>query len=80
MGCLVEIQIVGEFTGLSASPEFMSIETPGGIGIAHKRSYPGEFNPDSQDNFGTTYPGDILQDRSASGPIFLASAFPTQNN
>jgi hypothetical protein len=58
---------VGEFTGLSASPEFMSIETPGGI--THERTYPGEFNLDPQDSFWTTYPGDIFQGRSVGGPI-----------
>jgi hypothetical protein len=46
IGCLVEVSIVGEFTGLIALPEFMSIEAPGGI--THERFYPGEFDPDSQ--------------------------------
>jgi hypothetical protein len=46
----------------------MSIEVA--AEIAHERSYPGEFNPDSRDSFGTTYPGDIFQDPSVSGPIF----------
>jgi hypothetical protein len=47
---------VGEFTGLIALPEFMSIEAPGGI--THERFYPGEFDPDTQDSFGTN-PGDL---------------------
>lgn len=43
---------MGEFTGLFATLEFVSIEAPGGI--AYERLYPGEFNPDSQNSFGTT--------------------------
>ncbi|KAG2341111.1 hypothetical protein BDR05DRAFT_966015, partial [Suillus weaverae] len=39
--------------------------------IAHERSYPEEFNLDSQDSFGTVYAGGIPQDRSVSGPTSL---------
>ncbi|KAG2344620.1 hypothetical protein BDR05DRAFT_961513, partial [Suillus weaverae] len=43
----------------------MSIEAH--RGITHERSYPGGFNSDSQDSFGTMYAGDIPRDRSVSG-------------
>ncbi|KAG2341061.1 hypothetical protein BDR05DRAFT_965929 [Suillus weaverae] len=39
--------------------------------IAYERSCPEEFNPDTQDSFGTMYAGDIPQDRSVSGPTSL---------